>query len=135
VARKQLFKSSSIGALTTWGSCPQINGNNAGMPEKWSIDKHGRRQWTCFRRLSALLVENCMVGGRNNHGQLSTGNGTIIFNLGILEAVGGLTDFLYQRDILYQRDREIIAFWSALDIWTGLNESFRHGGFRKPGTP
>lgn len=34
---------------------------------------------------------------------------------------GGLTDSLYQRD------REIIAFWSALDIWTILNENFRHG--------
>jgi hypothetical protein len=31
-------------------------------------------------------------------------------------------------DILYQRDREFIAFWSALDIWAVLNESFRQLG-------
>jgi hypothetical protein len=31
----------------------------------------------------------------------------------------GLTAFLYQRH------RETIAFWAALDIWTSLNENFR----------
>jgi hypothetical protein len=63
-------------------------------------------------------------GSNFGSGFLDAGVGSLA---GPLTSGGGFTaqGAIALTDILYHRDRELIACWSAMDIWTGLNESLR----------